>query len=140
MKHLLEILKDNGFKEYRVTLSTNKKTVLKDNGDIELIATYTNTYTQNNNIKDFSTMVAGGLTKHFVKDNDMSKEVIWGLREYKKPPNLLQPILDIEYDKSNGFLSQQDLTERLLKQVDHKEIYDNLFKNKKYKLKSISSN
>jgi hypothetical protein len=69
MKHITDILKENGYKEYR----------------------YIGFKFVENTQNDFSTMRDGGLAIFYVKDNDFDNPIIWGLHEFGKPPTLIKP-------------------------------------------------
>lgn len=69
MKHLLEVIEDNGFKPYRFKYG----------------------FKECKTPSDISATVSGGLAVYWVKDEDFSNPVIWGLSEKGKPPTLISP-------------------------------------------------
>ena len=127
MKHLLEILKENGYKEYRQEM-ISKKTVVKNGDEIIETKTYINSF-KPNKTNSFSTMVEGGLCVFYIKDNDIENAVIWGLETQGKPPTLIQPKQHLLTKKGNVSFYRTDY---ILTKYDHKEIFNNLFKNVVY--------
>jgi hypothetical protein len=104
MKHLLEILKYEGYKEYRYT----------EKGFIENKEDY------------FSTMVNGGLAVYYVKNNDFNNPVIWGLHEFNKPPTLISPRPKI-LKYANGLLYNQEMDD-VMNLCLQKELHQDIFK------------
>lgn len=87
-------------------------------------------------INDFSSMVVGGLSICFVKDNDFNNGIVWGLREYGKPPTIIYPrprILVIKNSKSNegskAFRSESydDSMNLCLSKENHNDILKAMF-------------
>ena len=87
-----------------------------------------------NTTSSFSTMVGGGISIHYIKDN--YKPIIYGLNEYGRPETLISPRpIDLcikEYDSLNNedksklhYLSD-DVMNRILQKYSPKEIFDNL--------------
>ena len=73
----------------------------------------------------FSTMVSGGLTIEYVKDNI---QITWGLEDVGKPPTLLYPL--IKNNNTNPLISKQDIHSRLLKKYSNDEIFEAMFGDK----------
>ena len=85
MEHITDILRENGFKPYRKLFNTKTK-------EFYLIPEYE--YMGSG----FSTMINGGLDIRYIKGK---QEVIWGLREYGKPPTLVWPRIGTDDDEAN---------------------------------------
>lgn len=133
MKHLLEIIKENGYEpwQYSFTFPNQNANAKEQNRYIlENKEKYNVIFIEGNekkgsfyfknrlNSTDFSTMRVGGLATFFVKDNDFDNPIIWGLQEAEKPPTLIKPKLKY---------ITQDSFERVLKKYDHQFIFDNLY-------------
>ena len=114
MKHLLNILLDEGYEVWRSSIifpdqNSNSKTqneyILKNKEKFNVIFTKGNDkkgnffFKDDANFSDFSTMRVGGMCVYFIKDNDFEKKIIWGLYEGSKPPTLIHPKLNIEYKR-----------------------------------------
>ena len=95
MKHITEILIDNGYKAHRAVYNKGVQEYI----EVEFK-------------NDYSSMVSGGLDYRFVKDN---KEVVFGLHEQHKPPTLIHPRpKGISDDEMNRMLTE-----------DSQKVFDN---------------
>jgi len=149
MKHLLEIILENGYQPYRYAItfdrqnSTSKLEVnrILSNKEkynvVELIkGEYKHIYFQDGySINDFSSMRVGGLATFFIKDNDFENPIIWGLREANKPPTLInnRPKISLRrFDKDGNVEnlneSQDDAMNYCLSKENHENIFNDLFK------------
>jgi len=159
MKHLLEIIIENGYEPYRYAITfpdQNASSKLEINrilsnkekykAVIFIKGKYTHIYFKDNySINDFSSMRCGGMAVFFIKNNDFEKPIIWGLYEGDKPPTLITPKLNIEYERIKfyptlnkefkEFLNgnNQDSIEMVLKNENHNFIFDNLYTNHLFK-------
>lgn len=149
MKHLLEVLLDNGYVAYRYSfIFPNQNTSAKiqnlrilenkekykvkfmsgdeNKGSFFFIPEY--------QINDFSTMRVGGIHTYFIKDNDFNNPIIWGLNEGDKPPTLIKPTLNAKLKRFNKngdvevlFGDRNDTVESVLKNNDHQFLFENLY-------------
>ena len=104
MKHLLEILRENGymkwsksciFQEQNANAKSQNELILKNKEKYNVHFVKGNdkngTFYFQNYGSDFSTMRVGGLESYYIKDNDFNNPIIWGLHEKDKPQTLIYP-------------------------------------------------
>jgi len=96
MKHITEILIDNGYKAHRAVYNKGVQEYI----EVEFK-------------NDYSSMVSGGLDYRFIKGD---KEVIYGLNEYKKPPTLIRP-------RPKGVYRDDEMNRMLTE--DSQKVFDN---------------
>jgi hypothetical protein len=150
MKHLLQILKENGYESWRYSFTfpsqnanakmqndyilknKDKYNVVFVNGDDKKGSFY---FQNGLNDNDFSTNRVGGLATHFVKDNNFDNAIIWGLREADKPPTLINYRPKIKLTKlnlNNEIItlneSQDDAINYCLSVENHELIFKDIFK------------
>jgi len=129
MKHLLEIIKDNGYIPFRYSQTPPKNNLIFFSADFGFY--FKDEYSET----DFSTMRVGGLATFYIKDDDFDNPIIWGLSEHNKPPTLIfpRPIIISQVDEGVIF-TRDDEINILLSKENHQTIFDNLFnKNKVYR-------
>jgi hypothetical protein len=150
MKHLLQILKENGFKSWRYSFtfpSQNANAKMQNEHILKNKEKYNVVFVNGNdkqgdfyfkdgiNDNDFSTMRVGGLATHFVKDNNFDNAIIWGLREADKPPTLINhrpkiKLVKLNYNNEIITLneSQDDAMNYCLSVENHELIFKDIFK------------
>lgn len=128
MKHITQILKDNGYKEYRHHVDIKETTIENELGEVIKQKIITNKYIPNTT-NSFSSMVSGGLHICYIKDNDVKNVIVWGLDIVGKPPTLITPKLRFvdEHGKISFFKNDY-----ILSKIDHQIVFDNLFKDVSY--------
>ena len=136
MKHLLEIIKQNGYEPYRCSVIFENQNASTKEQNKYIIEKYNCIFTNGNESNgtfyyqpnysenDFSTMRVGGLATYYIKDKDFKNAIVWGLYEYGKPPTLIIPKLNIE---TLEILSPQTKIDLVLQKYEHHFIFDNLF-------------
>lgn len=153
MKHLLEIIRENGYKPYRCGVIFKNQNASSKEQNKYIIEKYDCIFTKgdknngtfyfkpNYSENDFSSMRVGGLATFYVKDKNFDKPIIWGLSEISKPPCLITPKLNINVlSLKNESLSPQTQTELVLQNYDHQFIFDNLFTDYKYEVRKNPDN
>jgi len=138
MKHLLEIIKENGYEPYRFSNIFEDQNASAKEQNKYILEKYDCVFTKgdkknghfffkaNYSENDFSSMRVGGLATFYIKDKDFNNPIVWGLGEGNKPPCLITPKLNI---KCNQNITPQTQVELLLQKYEHQFVFDNLFTN-----------
>ena len=80
-------------------------------------------------LRDFSTMVSGGLDIRYIKDDDFDNQIIYGLSEFRKPPTLIYPRPGM-YKKVEGgvkYYNDDNSMNKVLGSYTHEEIYEAIY-------------
>lgn len=143
MKHITQILLDNGYNPYLFIKKTNwnkdakrqsqnileahKDSVIFISGDFE--SEESAFYVPTTNINSFSSMRISGLSITFAKDRDFENTFVWGLREGGKPPTLISPrpeILVKKVDENGVYYENESFDDSMnlvLTNEDHSELF-----------------
>jgi len=152
-KHITEILIERGYKTYKFINKTNwnpeakrqsqkileshKNNVIFKEGDFDsdessfyVPSSFNTIYHQAN----YNVLAVGGLDIRFIKDGDFENEIIYGLREFKKPPTLVWPRPSImvkrishRNGKTTPIIENQSLDNSMnlcLKEESHEDILE----------------
>ena len=147
MKHLLEILTDNGykcfsksciFKEQNANAKIQNQHILdnKEKYNVHFIDgdDKNGTFFFKNYGTDFSTMRVGGISNYFVKNGDFENPIIWGLSEVGKPPTLIYPrpyYENVEIINGKKYTTvglDDDGMNNMLREKSHYEIFVEIIK------------
>ena len=128
MKHITQILKDNGYKEYRLFIDIKETTIENELGEVINQKVVTKKY-KPNTTNSFSSMVSGGLDICYIKNNDVKNIVVYGLETQGNPPTLITPKLKYVDERGNISFFKNNY---ILSKIDNQIVFDNLFKNVSY--------